>query len=847
MRRRPEFARTSLLAAIAATAALFLLAGTVQGAGESALRAANRAWHSVFGNRPATSSGQRMIVVLSSPSIADRVAASSKPPTADQERQWAAELEGVQRTLLAGLHQRGVDIQRDYVYTRVLNGFSAVLDPRAAAELDRNPIVAGVYPVRTVYAAQASVSSRPGIGSGVALPGFDGHGVRVALLDTGVDRSNPDLRGRVSHGFDLVADDRSAAPEANPEDAAQTETHGTRMAGLLLSVAPGARVLPIRILGWEKTDSGYAVVGRGDRLIAGLERAVDPNGDGVTKDAVGIALAPVVEPFAAFADSPESRAVTGATALGTLVVAPSGNDGDGGIGFGSVGAPGAVADALSVGAVDSRTNVLESRARLTVGNTALDEAARALGPTGVARAVALDVTALLGPSLVDPGRVPAAEAGGSNLADFFDTRGVSRVAGRAVLVPADGTSLTKKAQNAKTAGASALLVYGTDLPAGVLDLGENAIPVFALPADAGRRLVDGIKGGNQATVSLGASSRVGNASAKRVAAFSSGGLAFDGRVRPDVVAPGVGLATDEAATATGARFASTTGTSAAAAVAAGGAALVKQARPDLSAAELRGVLVGSAAPAGAPTTREGAGALDPAAAAAADLVVTPATLGFGRATATSWNETRKLTVKNVSKRALDVGFGYVSDSGGTSVAFTAEPARLNLGPGASADVALGISAPKGVGRGTTGVLVVNATGARPARVPWAVAPRPAGKALVTLSGVSDWEFTPSDSAPTVVAFQAGRIVDAAAGETIEPVGVLDLELWTTNGKKLGVLARLRDLLPGRYAFGLTGRDANGKILPAGTYVLRLRAQPVDAEDGAPPSTAQTVFRIKEPA
>jgi hypothetical protein len=90
-------------------------------------------------------------------------------------------------------------------------------------------------------------------------------------------------------------------------------------------------------------------------------------------------------------------------------------------------------------------------------------------------------------------------------------------------------------------------------------------------------------------------------------------------------------------------------------------------------------------------------------------------------------------------------------------------------------------------------------------------------------------------------------VDAAAGETIEPVGVLDLELWTTNGKKLGVLARLRDLLPGRYAFGLTGRDANGKILPAGMYVLRLRAQPVDAEDGAPPSTAQTVFRIKEPA
>ena len=49
--------------------------------------------------------------------------------------------------------------------------------------------------------------------------------------------------------------------------------------------------------------------------------------------------------------------------------------------------------------------------------------------------------------------------------------------------------------------------------------------------------------------------------------------------------------------------------------------------------------------------------------------------------------------------------------------------------------------------------------------------------------------------------------------------------------------------PGRYAFGLTGRGPDGKVLEPGTYVLRLRAQPVDAADGTPPSTADTVFRI----
>ena len=46
---------------------------------------------------------------------------------------------------------------------------------------------------------------------------------------------------------------------------------------------------------------------------------------------------------------------------------------------------------------------------------------------------------------------------------------MSRVAGRAALVPADGRSLEAKARNAKAAGAAALLVYGTALPAGALD------------------------------------------------------------------------------------------------------------------------------------------------------------------------------------------------------------------------------------------------------------------------------------------------------------------------------------------------------------------------------------------
>jgi hypothetical protein len=79
---------------------------------------------------------------------------------------------------------------------------------------------------------------------------------------------------------------------------------------------------------------------------------------------------------------------------------------------------------------------------------------------------------------------------------------------------------------------------------------------------------------------------------------------------------------------------------------------------------------------------------------------------------------------------------------------------------------------------------------------------------------------------------------------IEPVGLLELELWTASGRRLGALARMRDVLPGRYAFGLTGRGPTGKVLSEGVYVLRLRAYPVDGDDGTRPSTAEAVFTIQ---
>jgi minor extracellular serine protease Vpr len=865
MRRRPRRGAAVAAAAVAASA---LIVGTVEGAGDSPARVAARAWQAVFGERaePAAQGEQRVLVVLAAPSLADRVAAAEKAPRPREQRRWTAEAGAAQRLLLSGLRKRGIAITRDQVFTRTFNGFSAVLTPRALAEIERVSGIAGIYPVRTVYPAATSL--RPDIGEGrapgtrVSLPGFDGAGVTVALLDTGVNGAHPYLRGRVLEGFDLVDGDRDVAPGSKPGDPGVLDSHGTAMAGLvvgqggpngLTGVAPGARVLPIRVLGWEQAaDGSYAVLGRGDLLLAGLERAVDPNRDGVVLDRAAIALAPVIEPFAAFVDSPEARAVAGAARLGTLVVAPTGNEGPGGAAFGALGAPGAAPDALTVGAVDARADVLQADARLSAGDDeVLAESLRVLGTFGPESRLSLPVVALAGPTLADPERRAAGQADGSELGDFFDRSGASAVAGRAALLSAQGGALEQRIWNAAAAGAAAVLVHGSGLPAGALDFeGGAALPVLALPEEAGREALEALRSDESVTLTLNGAVGTANPGLMHVAGFSSGGVAFDGRVKPDVVAPGVGLAT--AGAPAGDPYATVTGTSAAAAVAAGGAALVAQARPELSALELKSVLAGSAGQLSEegvpfPVTVQGAGLLDPQRAAAAELAVGPTTLAFGRAGGPGWSATRLVTVRNVSRRPLEVGFGVAPEGeAARELSFSAAPTRLTLAPGEAADVQVRVGAGEEPAAGAAGTFVVGAEGAEPARVPWAIAPRPtADEPLVGDVRISHHEFSPSDAAPVVLAFRVGRVDAGPDGDAVEPAGLLELELWTAKGERLGVLARLRDVLPGRYAFGLTGRDPQGRVLAAGSYVLRLRAHAVDGEDGQRPATAEAAFTIRQ--
>jgi subtilisin family serine protease len=814
-----------------------VLAAALTGSAAAATDPANEAqtWRSAFEPRQAVPLGDRMIVVLAAPSLADRIAEAGRPLSAKEQRRHVRRANALQVRLLASLRAQGVRIERELVFTRTLNGFSARLGPRALAALENAPGIAGIYPVRAVYPASLSASAleRPELLArhGIVLPGADGSGVTVAVLDTGVDRSHPSLEGRVLWGIDLVEGDAHAEPEPRPDDRAVVETHGTRVAGIVVGggptgaagVAPGARVLPIRVLGWREGPGGYRSVGSGDVLLAGLERAVDPDGDGDVEDRADIALAALVEPYAAFSDSPESRAVAGALALGTLVVAPVGNDGSAAGGsLGTVGTPGAAAAALGVGAADTRPAVATSRLTVRIG-----------GETAFAGEVPL-----LGG--LPPEGVLELEVRGPGPAQDLE--------GSAALLAADGSALLPKVRDVAAAGARAVLVSGSTLAAGALGYDEpSAIPVLAIPGGLGAAAAEAGQAGQVVTVTAEPAVAASNAASGRVARFSSHGPAV-GASKPDLVAPGVALlAPDAAPPDSEPRYAAVTGTSVAAAVAAGAAALVLDSRPDLDAAALAGVLVGSAEPLASgraePVTGAGAGLVDPGAAVQAGIAVEPATLSFGRGASSE----RTIRVRNVSGRALELSLGVATDPGApVELAFGADPATATLPPDGEVAVRIAVSA-AGTPRAPatlSGVFVVAADGVAPARVPWTLVVGDGSSALVSDAALSLRSFAPSRRSGPVLSFRAGAVAEDGGGLSIVPVGLLAVEVETRGGKALGTLARMRDLLPGRYAIRLTGRRPDGRPLRPGRYVLVLRAWPADASEGGEPAAVTRIpFRV----
>ncbi|MER3409992.1 MAG: hypothetical protein C4306_07815, partial [Thermoleophilia bacterium] len=523
----------ALAVGVAGGVAAFLLGG------ESGLPppapATAAGWRAFLPQRGSSFLGQRAIVLLAAPSLADRVREAGGLASDAEERAWTSAALVEQDELLRRLASAGVRVAPERRFLRVVNGFSAVLDSGTQLALERTPGVAGVFPARPAYLATLERSGVP-LSFSVGLSPFPGRGVTIGLLDTGVARSHPLLGGRVLPGVDLVDSSIDARPRARPGHPASRESHGTALAGILvgrdgqgepIGLAPEATVFPIRVAGWQRDAAGrWSQYARADQIVAGLERAVDPNHDGDAHDAVRVALVGVADPGGSFADGPLAQAVEGAQALGTVVVAPAGNGGGrSGVAVGTVASPGGAPAALAVGAADLRPWIASVPASFRVGLKIVSWGELPLLSAAEPEPATMEVVSVLGRPL-----------------SLVTSDGLSRVAGRAALVFPTG-GLEQAVAAATRAGAALVLVAGGALPASALGLAARDVPVLAAPSGLASEVEKAALHGRRLALSVGRARRQANPELASVAPFSSTGPGLAGQPKPDVVAPGVGLVT----------------------------------------------------------------------------------------------------------------------------------------------------------------------------------------------------------------------------------------------------------------------------------------------------------------
>ncbi len=159
-----------------------------------------------------------------------------------------------------------------------------------------------------------------------------GAGVRVAVLDTGVDLDHPVLQGRLLPGFDFVDGDTTPAEVGSSVNAGFG--HGTHVAGLIALVAPGAQIMPMRVLDAEGQGNAWV-------LAEAILRATENGADVINLSLGSLSRTRIMDSIArlascSFLDRPTDVATFSdpgynddrqrcATSRGAVVIAAAGN------------------------------------------------------------------------------------------------------------------------------------------------------------------------------------------------------------------------------------------------------------------------------------------------------------------------------------------------------------------------------------------------------------------------------------------------------------------------------------------------------------------------------------------
>ncbi len=437
----------------------------------------------------------------------------------------------------------GVRFHERYSFDNLFNGISIQVSPSQLSALARFPGVVAVYPVVSIAAPKPQPSADPGMTSALAMTGADiaqnllglsGRGIKVGIVDTGIDYDHPDLGGngaispspggpspnfpnkRVITGWDFVGDKYDAngagaqlipQPDPWPDDCAG---HGTHVSGIvgangtIKGVAPNVKFGAYRVFGCSGSSGD-------DVIMAALERAYD---DGM--DVVNMSLGADYT----WPQSPLGKASDRLVKHGVIVVAAMGNAGATGLYSG--GAPGEGRRVIGVASFDN-TKLALNTFNISPDNTAVGYMAAA-GGGAVPTSGTFD--------MARTGTTTAA-------ADACAALPAGSLANKVALIRRGTCTFTVKATNAQNAGAIAVVLYnnttGFTTPSITAPV---TIPVVFVDNTEGA-LIDGRLAAGP--VSMTWSSALGNftnATGGLISSFSSFGLAPDLTFKPDVGAPG---------------------------------------------------------------------------------------------------------------------------------------------------------------------------------------------------------------------------------------------------------------------------------------------------------------------
>ncbi|MFM2400221.1 MAG: hypothetical protein RL341_2378 [Pseudomonadota bacterium] len=663
-----------------------------------------------------------------------------------------------------------------------------------AARLKELAGMTGVVKVRPVVHYSLNLAETVPFVGGAALQasGFDGTGMRIAVIDSGIDYTHRNLGGpgtaaayaeaagvdandpksglpnalfpssKVIGGFDFVGDKWSggAGSPARTEDPNPIDYwfHGTHVAdiaagasldGTHKGMAPGAKLYAVKACA---SVSGSC---NGIALLKAMDFSVDPNGDGDFEDAADVINLSLGSDFGQPEDD-LSFAVANAVELGVVVVASAGNGGNVAT---VVGSPSTEPGAISV----AQTQVPSAK---SVFIDIVAPAAIARRITQISESDFGPVTAAVSGDVVFLGRgCPAGTVAGQAGEDPY----LGNPSGKIALIDRGACGFSQKVDRAARAGAKAVLI-GLVTPESPFPMGTTPgssvyVPTLMITQVDSNAIKGRLTAGDAVKVNFDLA-----AVADSVVSTSARGPSNQyNQIKPEIGAPGGSVS---ASVGTGNGEAPFGGTSGAAPMVSGAAAQLLQAFPNRTPLQIKAMLMNTAStqvfsdPVGepgvlAPIARIGAGELRVDRAAQTDFVAfnpsqKSAALSYGfQAVPTFGAFTQNLRLRNFSKEPKTVqitpSFRYADDAASGAVRIVA-PSSVTIPPrgGITVQVVLTVDASKlpawaqnardiGAAGATfsrnefDGYITLN-DGTRNLSVPWHIMPRKAADLKVSGGG-----------------------------------------------------------------------------------------------------------------